>query len=306
MLEIPVKLKKARFEATLDSFQVFDTAVNLRAVKNSGERLTFDMDLSGPSLTVLAKGQLQTPGREKADFRIRMTECRISRGASEGKAAAGTKPRPMVGKPEDTTAHQDFDFSAIEGKTLSGEASVKIFQYNDLPQLNDVHLALACANNRAVIRGSMGICQVDLFVNAVFMAPNQVVAQVEGKSANMNLTSFMACFSRGTPFVCFRKNVPHDLSLHSGAKRQNPFGFGNGRPDGNPQKCTVRKVSNLDYRLDFLVDMLNAAEITSLKDDAINFKKGLAKAEIKDGRVILDRFLTDRSAPGCLGGKVNF
>ena len=287
MLEIPVKLKKARFEATLDSFQIFDTAVNLKAVKNSGDRLTFDMDLTGPSLTLLAKGQLQTPGREKADFWIRMTECRISRGSGTKREVVQAQSK-SGGKGD--KGNQDFDFSVIKGRKLSGEASVKIFQYNDLPQVNDVHFALTCANNRVVVRGSMGICQVDLFVNAVFMAPNQVIAQIEGKGANMNLTSFMACFSRELPmFLSGKMSVMTSLFVQ-GNNTKTLLDSAQGDLMVTLRKCTVRKVSRLDDRLDFLVDILNAAAITSLKDDAVNFRKGLAKAEIRKGKVILDRF----------------
>jgi len=293
-LEIPVKLKKARFEATLDSFQVFDTAINLRAVKSSGGKLTFDVDLSGPSLTVLAKGQLQTPGREKADFWIRMTECRISRGSAEKKEAVQAQHKSNGRKAEvpasKDTSNQDFDFSALKDRTLSGDAFVKIFQYNNMPQVNDVHLTLSCANNRAVLRGSMGICQVDLFVNAVLTAPNQVVAQVEGKGANMNLTSFMACFSRELPmFLSGKISVMTSLFVQ-GQNTKTLLDSAQGDLMVTLRKCTVRKVSRLDDRLDFLVDMLNAAGITSLKDDAIDFRKGLAKAQLKKGKVILDRF----------------
>ena len=293
-LEIPVKLKKARFEATLDSFQVFDTAINLRAVKSSGGKLTFDVDLSGPSLTVLAKGQLQTPGREKADFWIRMTECRISRGSAGKKEAVQAQHKSNGRKAEvpasKDTSNQDFDFSALKDRTLSGDAFVKIFQYNNMPQVNDVHLTLSCANNRAVLRGSMGICQVDLFVNAVLTAPNQVVAQVEGKGANMNLTSFMACFSRELPmFLSGKISVMTSLFVQ-GQNTKTLLDSAQGDLMVTLRKCTVRKVSRLDDRLDFLVDMLNAAGITSLKDDAIDFRKGLAKAQLKKGKVILDRF----------------
>ncbi len=293
-LEIPVKLKKARFEATLDSFQVFDTAINLRAVKDSGGKLTFDMDLSGPSLTVLAKGQLQTPGREKADFWIRMTECRISRGSAGEKKGVQAQGKSNGGKAEvpvgKDTSNQDFDFSAINGRKLSGDAFVKIFQYNNMPQINDVHLTLTCANNRAVVRGSMGICQVDLFVNAVLTAPNQVIAQIEGKGANMNLTSFMACFSRELPmFLSGKVSVMASLFVQ-GQSTKTLLDSAQGDLMVTLKKCTVRKVSRLDDRLDFLVDILNTAGITSLKDDAIDFRKGLAKAEIRKGKVILDKF----------------
>lgn len=294
MLEIPVKLKNARFEATLDSFQIFDTAVNLKAVKNSGDRLTFDMDLTGPNLSFLAKGQLQTPGREKADFWIRMTECRISRGSAPKQEVIQAQNKTSgTGnkKPTHTdTPIPDFDFSALKDRKLSGEAFVKIFQYNDLPQVNDVHFALTCANNRAVVRGSMGICQVDLFVNAVFIEPNQVIAQIEGKIANMNLTSFMACFSRELPmFLSGKMSVMTSLFVQ-GKNAKTLLDSAQGDLMVTLRECMVRKVSRLDDRLDFLVDILNAAGITSLKDDAVNFRKGLAKAEIKKGKVILDKF----------------
>jgi hypothetical protein len=294
MLEIPVKLKDARFEATLDSFQIFDTAVNLKAVKNSGNKLTFDVDLIGPSLTLLAKGQLQAPGREKADFWIRMTECRISRGSAAKKeviqAQSKTSGKGNRDSARTDTAVPDFDFSALRDRKLSGEAFVKIFQYNDLPQVNDVHFALTCANNRAVVRGSMGICQVDLFVDAVFMAPNQVIAQIEGKSANMNLTSFMACFSRELPmFLSGKMSVMTSLFLQ-GQNAKTLLDSAQGDLMVTLRECMVRKVSRLDDRLDFLVDILNAAGISSLKDDAVHFRKGLAKAEIRKGKVILEKF----------------
>ncbi len=293
-LEIPMELKKARFEATFEAFQVFDTAINLKAVKNTKERLIFDVDLSGPSLTFLAKGQLQTPGREKADFWIRMTECRILRGSAAKGKMAGTRNAPTTKKSgadaPNASASRDFDFAVIEGKNLTGEASVKSFQYNDLPRVNDLHLALNCANNRAVIRGTMGICHVDLFLNAVLMAPNQVVAQIEGKGANMNLTSFMACFSRELPmFLSGRVSLMTSLFLE-GNNTETLLDSAQGEMLVTLKKCTVRKVSNLDYRLDFLVDMLNTAGITSLKDDAVEFRKGLAKAKIEKGRVNLEMF----------------
>lgn len=287
-LEIPLKLENAWFEATLNSFQVFDTALNLKAVKKLGEKLTFDMDVSGPSLTVLARGQLQTPGREKADFRIWITECRISRGTTGKKAVVQGKAGRTDKK--DKGSGQDFDFSAIRGKTLSCEVFVKIFQYNDLPQLNDVHFTLACKNDQAVVRGSSEVCLVDLFVNAVFMPTGRVTAQVEGKSSNMNLTSFLACFSRELPlFLTGKVSVVASL-FADGRNRETLLDSAQGDLMITLKNCTVCKVSSLDYRLNFLVDMLNAAGITSLKDDAVYFQKGLAMADILNGRVILDQF----------------
>ena len=136
----------------------------------------------------------------------------------------------------------------------------------------------------------MGVCQVDLFVNAVFMSPNQLVAQVEGKGANMNLTSFMACFSRELPmFLSGRLSLMTSLFVQ-GQDTETLLDSAQEEVMLTLRKCTVRKVSSLDYRLDFLVDMLNTAGITSLKDDAVNFEKGLAKAEIAKGRIVLDRF----------------
>lgn len=287
VVDIPVRMKKTRFEVALNAFQVFDTAINLKASKKSGDKLIFDMDLSGPTLNLLAKGQLQTPGREKTDFWIRMTECRISRGISTGEdrtPKAGSKPVHVKSE------KKNFDFSAIQDRNLSGKAFVKKFQYNNMPQLNDVNLMINCGNNRAVLRGDMGLCQLDLQVSAVFTASGQVVAQIEGKSANMRLTPFVACFSRELPLFLTGKLTVMTSLFVQGQNTEALLDSAQGEIMVTLRDCTVRKVSNLDYRLGFLVDILKAADVTSLKDDAIYFEKGLAKANIEKGRMLLDRF----------------
>lgn len=285
--DIPVKMEKTRFEATLNAFQVFDTAINLKAVKKSGDNLTFDMDVSGPSLNILAKGQIQTLGLEKTDFRVRMTECRINMGVSNTNTqstASGSNSKGMENK------KKDFDFSAIKDRSFFGKAFVKRFQFNDMPQLNDVHLMIRCGNNRAVLQGDMGLCRLYLQVNTVFTGAGEMVAQLEGKSANMNLTPFIACFSRELPlFLKGKLSVMTSLFIQ-GKNPQALLDSAQGEIMVTLRDCTVLKVSNLDYRLSFLVDMLKAADITSLKDDALYFDRGLAKADIQNGRMVVDQF----------------
>ncbi len=287
VVDIPVKMKKTRFEASLNAFQVFDTAINLKAVKKSGDELTFDMDVSGPSLNILAKGQLQTPGREETDFQVRMTECRINMvgsGTNGQSTVSGSNSKGMENK------KKNFDFSAIKDRNLFGKAFVKRFQFNDMPQLNDVHLTIRCSNNRAVLQGDMGLCRLDLQVNSVFTEAGEMVAQLEGKSAGMNLTPFIACFSRELPlFLKGKLSVMTSLFIQ-GKNPQALLDSAQGEIMVTLRDCTVLKVSNLDYRLSFLVDMLKAADITSLKDDAVYFDRGLAKADIQNGRMVVDQF----------------
>ncbi len=53
---------------------------------------------------------------------------------------------------------------------------------------------------------------------------------------------------------------------------------------------SVYQLSNLDYRLGFLLDILDTAGINPGAEDSVSFTKGNARASMKKGRFVLDRF----------------
>jgi len=281
-MSLPFHLQEWEFKTALDSLQIFDSRVNGTAAKSRGGPLTFDVALTGPSLAVQAKGHIKTPRSQKIDFEARLTDLRIAEGKARQSGAVKEKPPVQEVR--------DFDFSAIQGKELSGIAAVKAFQYGETPELRDVKLEVACQNNRAVVKGSIRFCQMDVQVDAIVLAPNQLVAQMQGKGANLDLTSFIACFSKELPlFMTGRITVVTNL-FAKGENADALLNSAEGEVVVTLNRFSVHRLSNLDSRLGFFLDMLAAAGIGAQKGDSIAFDRGVARANVRDGRVVLDRF----------------
>lgn len=283
-MAFPFQLREWEFKTALDAFQVFDSQVNCTANKARGGPLTFDVAVAGPSLAVQAKGHVRIPDQQKADFEARLTDLRIA----PGKAEAGAQD---MRKPEDhPDAAKDFDFRAIQGREFSGTAGVKAFQYAEMPELRDVNLQVTCREDRAVVKGSVRFCQMNMQVDALLMAPNHLLAQMEGRGTQLDLTSFIACFSRELP-VFLRGRITVSSKLFAeGENVEALIQSAQGEVIVRLNRFSVHRLSNLDYRLGFFLDMLSAAGLGAQRGDSISFDTGTARANVRDGMVVLDHF----------------
>lgn len=279
---LPLDLKDIEFRGSLDSFKVFDSVVSLDATKEKRrKRLTFDLDLTSPSLGVLAKGLVRVPLHNKTDFVARLENFRVSKAGSEKPA------KPVKAEGEEP---KDFDLTAVKGKEISAEASIKSFQFNELPELEDVEFLLRCQNDKAVVRGKIRLCSTDILVNAVLIPPSRVTAQIEGRAVGLDLTSFIACFSKELPvFLTGKISVSASL-FATGTNSKDLLDTAEGEVVVTLARCSVYRLSNLDYRLSFLLDILGVAGINPDSIDSIAFNKAIAKANLRKGRVVFDSF----------------
>ncbi len=277
----PLALKEVAFNSSFRSFTVFETTLDLKASKERNKGFYFDMDLQNPSLKVAAKGELQPQPNKGTDFRARLANLKIFK--TPAKTDNG-KASPSTEEPA------EFDFSLVKSRDFSGAASVRAFRYNDFPALENVDLTVQCINDKAVVRGTVQICDIPLSLQAVVVPPNLVAAQLEGKGAGINLTSFIGCFSKDLPlFLKGRLSIAANL-FTEGKNPQALMDSLQGEVMVTLNRCSVHRLSNLDYRLSFLLDILGAAGISSLREDSITFGKGLASANLSKGKMILDRF----------------
>ncbi len=279
---LPLNLKEIEFRTSVESFKVFDATVNLKAQKPKEGRLTFDLDLVSPSLGVLAKGLVFLPAHKKNDFIARLEDFRVSRAVSSESKQPSSKPEES--KPK------DFDLTFIKGRTISAEASVKNFQFNTLPELRDVSFLLRCQDNKAFVEGGIRLCDTNFRLNAVLIPPSGVTAQIEGKGVSLDLTSFIACFSKELPvFLAGKLSISARLST-TGINPKALLDAAEGEVMVSLTKCSVYRLSNLDYRLAFILDMLAVAGLNPASLDSIDFSKAIATANFQKGKVILDKF----------------
>ncbi len=278
---LPLDLEDIEFRTSMDSFKVFDAVVNLDAVKPKERRLTFDLDLRSPSLEVLAKGLAYAPVHKKTDLVMRLENFRVSRaGSSESEGSVKTEgQRP-----------KDFDFTRVKGKTISAEAFIKNLQFNKLPELEDVKFLFQCQDDKAYVRGNIRLCNTNFTLTAVLIPPSEITAQIEGKGVSLDLTSFIACFSKELPVFLTGKISLSAFLTTTGGNPKALLDSAEGEVVVTLANCSVYRLSNLDYRLLFILDMLQVAGINPNTLDSIAFRKGLARANFQKGRVILDRF----------------
>lgn len=279
---LPLNLKRMEFKSRLNTFEVFDTVLNLKAKKGKTAGLKFDFGLSNPSLEVLAEGgMVRVPLNQETSFVARLNNFRISQSAS--KEGTGSP-----GGPAQKTKH--FDLALIKGKDLYGKALIKSFQFNDLPQIDDMEFELLCRNDQATVTGAIRVCGVNLALAARFIPPSTIAAQVNGKGVSLNLYSFIACFSKELPLYLAGKLT---VSASFFAKGDNPKALldgAEGQVMATLAKCSVNNLSTLDYRLSFLMDILAIAGVNPDTLGSLPIDRAVARADLQKGRIVLDAF----------------
>ncbi|MBW1851962.1 MAG: hypothetical protein JRJ15_11130, partial [Deltaproteobacteria bacterium] len=279
---LPLNLKRMEFKSRLNTFEVFDTVLNLKAEKGKTASLKFDFGLTNPSLEVLVEGgMVRVPLNQETSFVARLNNFRIFHSASKNGAGSPGAARQET---------KDFNLALIKGKDVYGKALIKSFQFNDLPQIDDMEFELLCRKDQATVTGAIRVCGVNLSLAARFIPPSTIVAQVNGKGVSLNLYSFIACFSKELPLYLAGKLT---VSASFFAQGDNPKALldgAEGQVMATLARCSVNNLSTLDYRLGFLMDILAVAGVNPNTLDSLPFDKAIARADLQKGRIILDTF----------------
>lgn len=274
-------LKETTLVAAIDGFKVFDTALDFHLNKAEAARATFDLALNTPSIQVFADGLFTLPDSGKTDLETRINTLRI---------ISGNEPGAKKGAADGSGAFErPFDLDLFLNNKRSAKAFVKTLQFDAFTSLKDVDLRLEPASDRAVVYGSGRVCGVDLSLGAVGFPPNRLVTTVEAKGTDVDLTSLIACFSDELPVyltgrLYFLGNFAADgnnlRALLEGAE---------GDMTMIVTEATVRRISGLDPRLGFFLDILKTARI-GYEKDAVAVDRGVVNATLKNGRLDVDQF----------------
>ena len=278
---LPPDLKRTTLKSAIEGLKVFDTTLDFHLDKATQARTTFDLALNAPSLKVFADGLLFIPGSRQTDLEARLAHLRIA-GPSPGTQTAPATPPSSLAQP--------FDAGLIVDKPISARAFVKAFQFGESTRLQDIDLRLQSANKRAVLHGTVRMCDVDLILDAVVIPPNRVVTTLETKGTDVDLTSLVACFSKELPvYLAGRLFVSGNFAA-DGDSPQALIDGAQGEVTVVVSRASVQRLSGLDPRLGFFLDILRSARISSETEDAITLSKSVISANLQKGRVVVDRF----------------
>ena len=280
-IPLPPDLKRTILKSAIEGLKVFDTTLDFHLDKAVQAQTTFDLALNAPSLKVSADGLLFIPGRRQTDLEARLAHLRIAGSGSARPARTSTAPSALS---------QPFDAGLIVDKPISAQAFVKSFQLGESTRLQDVDLRLESANKRAVLHGTVRLCDVNLSLDAVVLPPSRVVTTVETKGTDVDLTSLVACFSKELPvYLAGRLYVSGNFAA-DGNTPQALIDGAQGEVTVLVTQASVQRLSGLDARLGFFLDILRSARISSEKEDAISLSRGVVKANLQKGQLVVDRF----------------
>lgn len=283
VISIPVNLKQISLQSSIKALDIFGTTLDLHINKAGQPKSAFNLALTSPSSKIAATGVAYIPGRDKSDLDVRLTSLHIAG------STAKSRQQPLQAKNK-TALEQHFNLSAVKNRTFSATGFIKNCQIENFTSLQDVKLQLKSEHNKTMLHGSMRIGGINLIVAAVTSQPHQLITSVDIRGSDVDLTSVIACFSRELPaYLTGRLYVSGSFSA-AGNTLQSIINTAKGSVTVTLSRPEVLRLSGLDPRLSFFLDILRAAGISSDQEDSITFRRGVISANQEKGRIVIDSF----------------
>jgi hypothetical protein len=279
---LPLDIQRTILKSELESFKYFDTTIDFHLNKERHPKAIFDVVLDTPTLRASADGMVFVPGRRKTDLEARLANLRII-----SKPSAARPPPPRT---EDLLA-QPFDVGRIVKRQMSAEAFVKSIQLGSSTRLQDADFQWISGAERAVIKGTVRMGGVDLNLGAVGLPPHRWVTTLETRGTDVDLTALVACFSKELPVFLTGRLFLNGSFTADGETPQALMDHAQGEATVTVTQAAVQRISGLDSRLAFFLDILRTAHISADREDTISLSRGVFNANLRAGRLILDKFL---------------
>ncbi|WP_320170250.1 AsmA-like C-terminal region-containing protein [Maridesulfovibrio sp.] len=282
-LAFPFDMNKARFKAEALDFSLFDYLITCSAEKKNSFQTVFDTELTYKDTSISASGRLNTPRYKGEAYEAQLKSMSIRRpGQKDNDSDSGAEP---VSKTADA---QPFDFSPLLGRALSGKASIRKFYYNDWP-FSDVAVYLQSGKSRAVLKASGKLFHLNLNADVVF-AGDSMAAQCNVKGRGTSLPSLIACFAKDLS-VSLRGRIYLNANMfvqgsNPEALAESARGDATAKIDG----LQIFNLANLDPRLGFFIDFLDAVSMSPHAGEGLNFDSATLRAKFAGKKLVLNSF----------------
>ncbi|TIH18641.1 hypothetical protein D0S45_04785 [Marinifilum sp. JC120] len=290
-LSFPFDLKQARFKAEALDFSLFDYIITCEAEKKNPLRTVFDTQLSHKETRISASGYFNVPRTKNSGYEAQLKSLSI-RSPEQKKSAV---PKEVA------KADKKFDFGPLLGRSLSGKASIRRFYYNDWP-FSDVAIYLQSGTDRALLKASGKLFHLNLNADVV-LAQNQLAAQCNVKGRGTSLSSLIACFAKDLS-VSLRGKIYLNANVFmqgtdGGELADSVRGEASAKIDG----LHVFNLANLDPRLGFFIDLLDAISFNPEGGQGLNFSTARLRAALSGKKLLINSFnLSGRQLQAWGGG----
>ena len=291
-LAFPFDLKESRFRVEALNFSIFDYNVTCEAEKKNPLRTVFDTQLSHKESRFSASGYFITPRNDISGYEAQLKSLSIRIPENETDEAA----TEVVAAPE------NFNFENLLGHDISGKASIRKFFYNDWP-FSDVVVFVHSGNERGLIKASGKLFYLNLDADIV-LARDQLAAQCNVKGRGTSLPSLIACFAKDLSVSLRGKIYLNANVFMQGGNTDKLVQSVRGEASAKIDGLHVFNLANLDPRLGFFIDLLDAVSFNPQGGQGLNFSTARMRAALSGKDLLINSFnLSGRQLQAWGGGK---
>lgn len=272
---LPFEYRKARFSGAAKKLKIFGNVLTLNAEKKTPLITGFDLKYRNRKTSVASSGNLKLPYYGVDGVEAVLSSLHIT-SVSEKVSI------------NENDSDQPFDFRPLLSKGLNGSAVIRSFAYNEWP-FSNIHASLSSGSDRAVIKAKGLLFHLNLNADVVLSA-DQMAAQCSVKGRGASLPGLIACFAKDLS-VYLTGNVFLDGNVFvQGTSINNLIDSIQGQGLLKINDLNVYRLSNLDERLGFLIDMLKIVSVSPGEKDSLAFNSAVLKASIAGKKVFFDSF----------------
>ncbi|ACS80435.1 AsmA-like C-terminal region-containing protein [Maridesulfovibrio salexigens] len=290
-LAFPIDMKQLQFKAEALDFTLFDYSITCEAEKKNPLRTVFDAQLSHKETQISASGYFNTPRNHLAGYEAQLKSLSVRIPEKhDGDTASDV-----------VEAKDKFNFEALLGRDISGKAAIRRFYYNDWP-FSDVAIFVHSGSERALLKASGKLFHLNLNADVV-LAEDQLAAQCNVKGRGTSLPSLIACFAKDLS-VSLRGKIYLNANMFMQGKDADELVQSvRGEASAKIDDLHIFNIANLDPRLGFFLDLLDAVSFNPEGGEGLNFTTARLRAALSGKKLLINSFnLSGRQLQAWGGG----
>ncbi len=276
-LSFPLSMQQVLFKAEANDFTLFDYKITCEAEKKNPFQTFFDTQLNYKDTRISASGRFTTPHSQSGSYDAQLKSLSIR-----------TPKNSNRDEQQEITLNENFDFEPLLGRNLRGKASIRRFFYNDWP-FSDVAIYLQSGKSRSILKASGKLFHLNLNADLV-LAKDQMAAQCNIKGRGTSLPSLIACFAKDLS-VAVRGQIYLNANLFIQGKSSKELAESiRGEATAKIDKLHIFNLANLDPRLGFFIDLLDAVSTHPEAGEGLSFDSARLRTVMNGKNILINSF----------------
>jgi len=274
----PLHFKGLFLDVKITDLKWADFKVNAH-LRRADYRQVFSTEISGPDFNLLTAGGLIWDGQR---FDLDLKKLHFF----------SATPPPT---------NEPINLSFLREKTLKGKIFIEDLRLDHYSTEN-VQIGLDLKDNRCLLRASGYYCFCHVVINSVMMPEKGIFYDVEVRSHDTDLPLFIGCFTSELPvYLTGKMDFRLDAS-GSGLTPEELEESVSGEVVVLIEDAEIIKLSHLDRRLKFILDILHVARLSSSKlGDSLPYQKFYLEGKITRQEITIPKYFMDSPVLNVLG-----